>query len=286
VSAPPLYGLVLAGGRSTRMHRDKATLEYDGKPQLERAMELISPWVERAFVSVRADQRNDAQRAAHDIIADLVPGLGPVGGIQAALHTHPGKAWLVLACDLPFLDGQTLRLLVARRAAARQATAYRSNFNGLPEPLCAIYEPGCRPGIDAWVAQGQTCPRKWLSRSDVELLDLPEPRALDNVNTADEYAAAQAELASAPADRVAAPPQHRLHVRYFALLREQAGRGSEALQTAARTPQELYAQLQRERGLKLAPQYLRVAVNDEFGEWQQPLHDGDTVAFLPPVAGG
>jgi molybdopterin converting factor subunit 1 len=75
-------------------------------------------------------------------------------------------------------------------------------------------------------------------------------------------------------------------VRYFALLREQAGRGAEALRTDARTPQELYQQLQRERGLKLAPQFLRVAVNDEFGDWQQPLADGDTVAFLPPVAGG
>ena len=61
---------------------------------------------------------------------------------------------------------------------------------------------------------------------------------------------------------------------------------AEALQTEARTPQELYQQLQRERGLTLAPQFLRVAVNDEFGDWQQPLADGDTIAFLPPVAGG
>jgi molybdopterin converting factor small subunit len=48
----------------------------------------------------------------------------------------------------------------------------------------------------------------------------------------------------------------------------------------------LYEQLQRDRGLQLAPQFLRVAINDEFGDWQQPLAEGDTVAFLPPVAGG
>jgi molybdopterin-guanine dinucleotide biosynthesis protein A len=279
-AAPVLYGLVLSGGRSTRMKRDKAKLEYAGKPQLERAMELISPVVERSFVSLRAEQRSDPQRAAYEAITDLKPNLGPLAGIQAALHAHPQNAWLVLACDLPFLDAATLQHLIARRAPTRLATAFRSRFDDLPEPLCAIYEPASLPAIEAWIAQGENCPRKWLSRSDVELLALPELRALDNVNTAEEYAAASAEVGAPAVQR------RNLNVRYFALLREQAGRGSETLQTEARTPQELYQQLQRERGLKLAPEYLRVAVNDEFGDWHQPLADGDTVAFLPPVAGG
>jgi molybdopterin-guanine dinucleotide biosynthesis protein A len=259
VSGAPLYGLVLAGGRSTRMQRDKAGLDYGGKPQLVRAMEVISPLVTRAFVSVRAGQQRDPLRAAYDTIADLQSDLGPLAGIQAALRAHPDHAWLVLACDLPFLDQATLRHLIAHRAPGRLASAYRSRFDGLPEPLCG-----------------------WLARNDVELLDLPAAQALDNVNTAEEYAAASSMVGAGAAEL----PARRLNVRYFALLREQAGRSMEALQTQARTPQELYRQLQRERGLTLAPQYLRVAVNDEFGDWQQPLAEGDTVAFLPPVAGG
>ncbi|HEY6453457.1 MAG TPA: NTP transferase domain-containing protein [Steroidobacteraceae bacterium] len=287
MSRAELYGLVLAGGRSTRMKRDKAALGYGGRPQLARAMEILRPQVAGAFVSVRAEQQHDPQRAAYDTIADLQPGLGPLAGIQAALRAHPDKAWLVLACDLPFLEAGTLRHLIERRAPARLATAFRSRFDGLPEPLCAIYEPASRASIEDWIAQGQRCPRAWAAHSDVELLDLPEPRALDNVNTVDEYAAASAAVRTTVGAAVAAPASGRqITVRYFALLREQAGRGSEALQTQARTPHELYAQLQRERGLKLAPQFLRVAVNDEFGDWQQPLADGDTVAFLPPVAGG
>jgi molybdopterin-guanine dinucleotide biosynthesis protein A len=282
MSAPTLYGLLLTGGRSTRMKRDKARLEYAGKPQLDRAMELIAPLVSRAFVSVRAEQRDDPQRTAYDTIADLRNDLGPLGGIQAAFHAHPSNAWLVLACDLPFLDAATVRHLIERRATSRLATAYRSAGNGLPEPLCAIYEPASRASLEEWIAQGLNCPRKWMIRGDVELLDLPNAHALDNVNTANEYLAASATIvAGGPGGEL-----RRLNVRYFALLREQAGRGSEAVQTAARTPRELYEQLQRERGLQLAPQFLRVAVNDEFGDWQQPLADGDTVAFLPPVAGG
>jgi molybdopterin-guanine dinucleotide biosynthesis protein A len=287
MSVPTLYGLLLTGGRSTRMKRDKARLEYAGKPQLDRAMELIAPLVSRAFVSVRAEQRDDPQRTAYETITDLRKDLGPLGGIQAAFEAHPANAWLVLACDLPFLDESTVRHLIERRATARLATAYRSAGNGLPEPLCAIYEPASRASLEEWIAQGLNCPRKWMIKGDVELLDLPNAHALDNVNTANEYLAATATIGGGAIGGAANDGSLRhINVRYFALLREQAGRGSEALQTAARTPQELYEQLQRQRGLQLAPQFLRVAVNDEFGEWQQPLADGDTVAFLPPVAGG
>ncbi len=271
-----LNGLVLAGGHSRRMQRDKAVLTYDGKPQLARAMALLQPLVERAFVSVRNDQRQDPARAAYETIADLTAGLGPIGGILSALHAHPDHAWLVLACDLPFLDDATLRYLIAQRTPARLATAFRSSSDGKPEPLCAIYEPAARAVLEDWVAQQKHCPRAWLSQADVTLLDLPNARALDNINTVDEYAAVQSTT-RAP---------RRLTVRYFAMLREQAGRSSEQVQTSAGTPIELYEELRRRYPLTLAPTSLRVAVNDEFGDWRAPLVDGDTVVFLPPVAGG
>lgn len=287
MSAPELYGLVLSGGRSRRMQRDKAALEYAGKSQLARAMELLTPQVARCFVSVRADQLHDPQRAAYDTIADIKPNLGPIGGIHAALHAYPDQGWLILACDLPFLDRATLQYLIAHRASTRVATAYRSSFDGLPEPLCAIFEPRSRQIIEESLVQGQQCPRALLKRTDVELLDLPNPRALDNVNTGEEYAAAAAAFGAATSGPPAvAAALRRLNVRYFAVLREQAGRSSEELETQATTPRELYDELRRRRGLTLAPEFLRVAVNDEFGDWRSPLADGDTVVFLPPVAGG
>lgn len=289
MSAPDLYGLVLTGGRSRRMQRDKASLQYAGKSQLARAMELLTPLVARCFVSVRPDQLYDPHRAAYDTITDIRPDLGPIGGIHAALHTHPAQGWLVLACDLPFLDRATLQYLIEHRAPTRLATAYRSSFDGLPEPLCAIFESHSLPVIEQSLAQGQQCPRALLSRADVELLDLPNPRALDNVNTGEEYAAASATLgAGTAAGMTPAGPGtvRRLHVRYFAMLREQAGRSTEELETQAATPRELYEELRRQRGLTLAPEFLRVAVNDEFGDWRSPLVNGDTVVFLPPVAGG
>jgi molybdopterin-guanine dinucleotide biosynthesis protein A len=258
------------------MQRDKAALEYDGQPQLVRAMGLLTPLVERAFVSVRADQQQDPTRAAYARITDLAADLGPIGGIHAALKAHPEAAWLVLACDLPYLRAPTLELLRARRDPLRIATAFRSSTDGKPEPLCAIYEPAALAAVEDWIAQDQRCPRAFLSHHDALLLELPEPRVLENVNTPADYAAATG----------AARKPRRVRVRYFALLREQAGRSSEELDTPAGTPQELYEELSRRHGLKVGSQFLRVAINDEFADWRAPLADGDTVVFLPPVAGG
>lgn len=126
-----LYGLVLAGGRSRRMQRDKAGLEYDGRAQLARAVELLTPLVSRCFVSVRGDQQDDPQRAAYATIADRLGELGPIGGIHAAQQEHPQAAWLVLACDLPFLDAATLQQLIAARA--RSSSRPRRLFQVIAE---------------------------------------------------------------------------------------------------------------------------------------------------------
>jgi molybdopterin-guanine dinucleotide biosynthesis protein A len=277
-----LQGLVLTGGHSRRMARDKAALEYGGRSQLERAMSLLTPLVGRSFVSLRPDQLADPQRASYPCIIDLQPDLGPIGGIHAALHAEPDCAWLVLACDLPFLDTATLQQLIAERAPEKVATAFLSDFDGKPEPVCAIYEPAARALVDSWIASGQRCPRALLGQSDIKLLPARSGGALANINTSEEYLRARAQLAPA---RTAAG-MRKVNVQYFAILREQAGRAREELETSAQTALELYEELRIRHGLKLAPEQLRVAINEEFADMSQPLSRGDTVVFLPPVAGG
>jgi molybdopterin-guanine dinucleotide biosynthesis protein A len=278
----PLYGLVLAGGRSMRMKRDKAAIEYrDGRTQLEAAVAALRPHVVRVFVSVRADQRDDPLRARFDCIVDLHDGAGPIAGITAAQAAHPNAAWWVLACDLPYLDDDTLSHLSKQRAPHRLATAFRSSHDGLPEPLCAIYEPASGASLAAYLAAGRQCPRKFLLQSDAALLDAPNPRALDNVNSTDDYWQAMSNL-----DPKAPDAAREIRVQYYALLREQAGRSEETVTTRARTPRELFDELRGRHPFTLPPELLRVAVNAEFGDWSQPLSTGDAVVFIPPVAGG
>ncbi len=282
-SSAPIYALVLAGGRSTRMQKDKAALNYHGRTQLEWAVSLLKPYAERVFVSVRPDQTADPVRSRFDLIVDAHENVGPIAGILAAQAKFPQVAWLVLACDLPYLDGKTLKYLIEARQPRQLATAFRSTQDGLPEPLCAIYEPSSRQPLLAHVAKGKDCPRKFLINADVRLIDQPNPRALDNVNTPDEHGSAVASLSPRdPAMKAA----KRIKVQYYAILREQAGCSDESIVTSAHTPRDLYDELRARHPFSLAPEMLRVAVNAEFGEWSQHLADGDSVVFIPPVAGG
>lgn len=190
----PLYGLLLAGGASRRMGRDKAALPYDGRPQLERARELLARHCERLFVSIRPDQVQDPVRRGPAIV-DRLAGAGPIAGIAAAQAEHPGHAWLVLACDLPFVDDDCLATLLAHRDG-RAVVAYRSSHDGGPEPLCAIYEPSTRPGILAAIDAGHLCPRRFIRESGAPLLDQRAPHLLDNVNTPEDLARAHSQLAT------------------------------------------------------------------------------------------
>jgi molybdenum cofactor guanylyltransferase len=197
-AAAPVYGLILAGGSSSRMHRDKAALQYRGESQLDRAFELASRHVSRVFVSVRANQTEDPTRAPRPMIVDSIVGEGPTVGIRSALAAYPGVAWLVLACDLPFLSDAALSQLLHERDAASVATAYRSAHDGLPEPLCAIWEPASGPLLASYQDDGGRCPRKFLIRHTTRLLEPRDRRALDNVNTPEEYAQALATLDAPP----------------------------------------------------------------------------------------
>lgn len=76
-----------------------------------------------------------------------------------------------------------------------------------------------------------------------------------------------------------------VQVQYYALLREQAGRSSEAVEAAADAA-ALYESLAARHGFTLPRAQLKVAVNGEFADWSRPLADGDEVVFIPPVAGG
>lgn len=104
------------------------------------------------------------------------------------------------------------------------------------------------------------------------------PQALETVNSPEEHAIVMSRSKNSASQRV--------RVQYFALLREQAGRSDETLDTCARTLRELYGELRARHPFTLGPDLLRVAVNSEFGAWEQPVRAGDTVVFIPPVAGG
>ncbi|MBC8084659.1 MAG: NTP transferase domain-containing protein [Hymenobacter sp.] len=192
---PRLRGLVLAGGQSQRMGQDKSRLTYHGQQeQRAHTAALLAPFCEDVFVSCRPDQVAELQAAGLAPLPDTFLGLGPMSGLLSAFQQDPAAAWLVVACDLPFLSATTLTHLVRHRHAGRMATAFRSPENGWPEPLITIWEPRSYGTLLRFLSLGYSCPRKALINSDSELLPPPAPAELRNVNTPQEREAAERDL--------------------------------------------------------------------------------------------
>ncbi len=184
-AAPPLYGLVLAGGRSRRMGEDKTLIRYHGKPQREYVADLLAGFCERVFISGRPDQAGEPV-GTYEWLPDTFLELGPFGGLLSAFRRHPDRAWLVMAVDLPAMPAEGLMRLVAARQSGKIATAFRNDTSGFPEPLVTIWEPSAYPVLLKFLSQGITCPRKVLINSDVEVLPLPEQEWIANANTPEE----------------------------------------------------------------------------------------------------
>ena len=187
MSRIPLLGFLLAGGQSRRMGKEKASLSYAGSTQPERVAKLLQAHCNEVFLSLRTGQAKMGKVRYLPVVRDSREGGGPLVGILSAFDARTDAAWLVVACDLPFLDNATLDNLLAKRDSTRLATAYRSAHDGLPEPLCTIYEPHARPVLEDYFARDICCPRKILINTEPLLLDPVTPRALDNVNTPEDY---------------------------------------------------------------------------------------------------
>ncbi|MEM6639059.1 MAG: molybdenum cofactor guanylyltransferase [Pseudomonadota bacterium] len=188
-----LCGLILAGGQSRRMGQDKALLVADGQSLLARSASLLDQVDVPVSVSVR-ERAASGERARWPQIVDAHGHQGPADGILSAMASEPDSAWLVLACDLPRLDVETLRELIKHRDRDAMATAMRSRHNALPEPLCAIYEPSARAPMQRMLDTGIRCPRKMLLSIDTRLLPPADRDALANANTPEDWNAIGAAL--------------------------------------------------------------------------------------------
>ncbi len=183
----PVKGLVLVGGKSTRMGIDKSMLNYHGKSQKEHLKDLLESTGMNVFFSVEKPSEKE------DEIHDTFVNLGPFGGICSAFQKDPNSAWLVLATDVPFVDEKLIALLLQRRNSSKIATAIKGKGKQFVEPLITIYEPKSYPKLLSYLAQGYSCPRKVLINSEVEIIEI-EDDLIQNINTPEEFELAKQEI--------------------------------------------------------------------------------------------
>ena len=184
-----LLALVLVGGKSKRMGRSKALLEMNGKTALERVVSVVAPFADRVVLGGSGpvpDSLVELERL------DDAPGVeGPLAGILAAIRREPEARWLVLPCDLPLIQPDAVKWLLAQSCAGFDAVFPRLDAGPEYEPLFAIYEPTCRPMLEAGAQLGRFAPREALADARVLKPRVPaEHRAAwTNVNTPEEWKA-------------------------------------------------------------------------------------------------
>jgi len=187
ISDNTLFGLVLSGGKSSRMGQDKGLIAYHGMPQREYLYTILNSLCEHTFLSIRADQQKEVG-SSYKTIVDTNEFSGPYNGLLSAHQSYPEAAWLVLACDLPLMDKKGLQELIKQRDSSKMATTFADIKNPLPEPLCAIWEPrALRESIAYLESENSAGPRKFLINNDVKLVFPARPEVLLNANSKSDY---------------------------------------------------------------------------------------------------
>jgi molybdopterin-guanine dinucleotide biosynthesis protein A len=192
-------GIILAGGKSTRFGRDKASEVLRGRSLLQRVADRLDGFVDEYVVVAAQGQELPSLFASRPIksVEDLYPEAGPLGGLYTGLASMSGVRAIAVACDMPLLKPALLGALLRFQSGHDAAVP----LNGLPEPLCAVYGAACLPAVKAQLDAGQYKMTGFYDAVDVRFVEPSEWQPLDsdgvsflNVNSDDDLRRAEALL--------------------------------------------------------------------------------------------
>ena len=195
---PQLTGIVLAGGRSTRMGRDKASLVLGGRTLLQRAVDALNAVADEVVVVRAPGQRLPDIECSRPlrVVEDAIEGEGPLVGIAAGLEAAAAPVALVVGCDMPFLRPELLRLLAGRAASGAQLVV--PLHQGRPQSLCSAIRSEALPVVRAHIEAGDR--RIMAIADDLAVVLLPERewaaadpdgRSFADLDTVEEFEQAQ-----------------------------------------------------------------------------------------------
>lgn len=189
----PCSGYVLVGGGSSRMGRDKALLRYAGGSLAEYVAGQVE---EAAGSAVFVGPPERYRELGREVIADLHPGNGPIGGIETAL-AHSATEWtMVVACDMPGVRAAFLRDLLERASPAIDCVVPLSPA-GLAEPLCTAWRRTCLPEVRAAIEDGRRKLQGLFERLRTDFWRPATAAWLENLNTPGDWQAHQSALSAA-----------------------------------------------------------------------------------------
>jgi molybdenum cofactor guanylyltransferase len=279
----PAAGVVLVGGRSSRMGESKAALEWHGSTLVRRTAGLLARTVDGPVVVVRAPgQPLPELPAGVEVVDDPAEGLGPMQGIATGLAALSDRALVAFVCstDLPFLHPAYVRRVLA--ALDADVDVVLPHVHGHRQPLATAYRTALAPVVAGLVAHGQLKLAMLFDHCRVRRIDdgalLTDPRlhaldpALDsvlNVNEPDDYRAARAR------------PAPEITVQRYGALASAGKRGPTAVEAATLGAAAAAVGLALDRHVVAALNGDQITRDPEM-----PLVAGDAIAFLSADAGG
>jgi len=161
----PVYACILIGGKSRRMGQPKHLLESDGMSWIEHQTTLLKPLVQKVVIAGVGEL--PAALSGMDRLAD-VPGVqGPLAGMLAAMRWQPDVSWLMVACDMPYINAEAIEWLLAQRRPGIHAIQSRLQDDAPVEPLLAVYEVQARAVLEAMVSRLERSPARLSTQCPV-----------------------------------------------------------------------------------------------------------------------
>lgn len=190
---PGIGGIILAGGHSRRMGRNKALLlqQQTGLTMIEVVIANLAPMTQTIIISTNTPE--DYAFLSLPCIPDHFPDQGPMAGLEAGLTALQTDMVFLVACDMPFIQGALLEYLITQSAGYDAIVPLGPDEQ--PEPVCALYQNTCLPSLREHLQQGNVGMRRWLRDLHINLIptDLvrvydPQLISFSNLNTPDDLA--------------------------------------------------------------------------------------------------
>ena len=195
-----ISGVLIAGGKSRRMGRDKRFLAVGGTNVFQRTLDLLKQTFSETIV-VLAEPIDSLEMRGCRVVYDLIPDTGSLGGLYTGLMASSQSRIFAVACDMPFLNSDTIRFMASFDATADIIVA---ELEGRFQPMHALYSQRCIPLLKVMAEERDLTIRKLYSTEGLRVVVLrgidlamiqAGTRSFQNVNTLDDLTRAEAEIA-------------------------------------------------------------------------------------------
>lgn len=151
MSEDQLTGIILSGGKSSRMGEEKGLVDFHGKPLISYAIDFLHSISDSIIIGANHELER-YRKFGHLIVEDEIKEIGPIGGLLSTLKHSSSERNFVISCDMPFINSALLNFLLQNMQDADVAAA--THDEGKIEPLCGIYSKKIIPEIEAAIEKG------------------------------------------------------------------------------------------------------------------------------------